>query len=145
MTLWRSSSCLVEVEGPPRKSRRAENRTRCACALTPSPRGRLSDHRYSPAASERESSASSVTAKSQLAIAEILKVAMGTTALLASQAAEAAIDRLTLEDGTGCLDFGDDVAAREMVHAGTPMESVDGVEDGVSAGWAGVGKLGLQR
>jgi hypothetical protein len=68
---------------------------------------------------------------------------MGTTALLAGQAAEAAKDRLTLEVGTGCLDFCDDVASCELCCASALVELVDGVEDGGSAARAVVGDLGL--
>jgi hypothetical protein len=44
----------------------------------------------------------------------------------------------------GCLDFGDDVASCELGVAGVLLELFDGVDDGVSAAWAGVGELCLQ-
>jgi hypothetical protein len=70
---------------------------------------------------------------------------VGAAGFLAGQAAEAAVDGLTPEAGGGVLDFGDDVAARELRGFGALLESFDGVEDGVSAASTGFGELGLQR
>ena len=87
----------------------------------------------------------SVTAKSQLVIAEVFEVLVGAAGFVAGHAPDAAVDRLAFEAMAGCLDFCDDVASCELRCAGALVELVDGVEDGVSAAWAGVGELCLQR
>jgi hypothetical protein len=63
---------------------------------------------------------------------------------VAGHAAQAPVDGLALEAGTGRLDFGDDVTPCKLGCTRAPLQSVDGVEDGVSATRTGVGDLGLQ-
>jgi hypothetical protein len=82
-------------------------------------------------------SGGSVTAKSQLVIAEVVEVVMCAAGFVPGHAAQAAVDGLALEDGASRLDFGDDVASCELGCAGALMELANGVEDGVSAAWTG--------
>lgn len=77
-------------------------------------------------------------AESQPFVTEILKVEIRAAGFVTGQAAEAAVDGLPLEAGTRCLDFGDDVASREVGRAGALLQSVDRVEDSVSAAQAAV-------
>lgn len=53
---------------------------------------------------------------------------MGAAGLLAGHAAQAPVDGLALEAGTGRLDFGDDVTPRELGCTRAPLQSVDGVQ-----------------
>jgi hypothetical protein len=62
--------------------------------------------------------ASSVTAQSQLVVAEMFEVTVGAAVFVACQSAEAAVDGLAFEVVAGSLDFGDDVAASELGCAG---------------------------
>jgi hypothetical protein len=71
----------------------------------------------------------------------LYKVVVGAAGFMAGHAAKAAVDRLTLEAGTGVPDFGDDVASSKLDGAGALVELVDGVEDGGPAARAGVGEL----
>lgn len=68
-----------------------------------------------------------------MAIAEDLEIAIDAARLFASHPAQAPIDGLAFEAGTGRLDFGDDVAAGERVGVGALVEPFDGFEDGNSA------------
>lgn len=57
-------------------------------------------------------------AKSHMAIAEVLEIVIDAPRLFASDPAQAAVDRLALEAGAGCSDFGNDVAPRECSSPG---------------------------
>jgi hypothetical protein len=73
----------------------------------------------------------------------VYEVMVGTAGFVADHAAEAAVDRLTLEAGTGVPDFSDDVASFQLGGAGALVELVDGVEDCGPAARAAVDELGL--
>jgi hypothetical protein len=61
----------------------------------------------------------SVAATSQLSVPEVFQIVVGAAGFLAGHAAEAAIDRLSLEGGAGRLDLGEDVPPRER--GGAPV------------------------
>ena len=82
-------------------------------------------------------------AKPQLVLAKFLEVVMCATCFLAGDASKAPVDGLPREAEVGVLYFRDDVAARELCCAGLPLEPFDGVDDGISAAWTGVGELRL--
>jgi hypothetical protein len=85
----------------------------------------------------------SAAATAQLVVAEVVEVVVGAAGFLAAHASDAAVDGLTFEAEASAVDFGDDVASCELGVAGVLVELFDGVDDGVSAVWAGVGDLGL--
>lgn len=118
------------------------NRTRRA--LTPDRRGRLWTTATIQQPASQSRFASSVIAKSQLAIAEVFDVVVGAAGFVAGHAAQAAVDGLTFEAAAGCLDVGDDVTSGELRSAGALVKLVDGVEEGGPAAWAGIGDPCLQ-
>jgi hypothetical protein len=71
--------------------------------------------------------------EAKLIVAEIFEIVVGAAGFVAGHPAKAAVDRLPFEAAADCLDFRDDVAARELGGAGAPVESFDGVEDSGSA------------
>jgi hypothetical protein len=82
-------------------------------------------------------------ATSQTVIADVFEVVVGAAGFVAGHAAQAPVDGLALEAGTGRLDFGDDVTPCKLGRARALMQFMDGVQDGVSAAQAAVSKLGL--
>jgi len=86
--------------------------------------------------------AGAVTTRAQAAVADVFEVVVGAAGFVAGHAAQAPVDGLALEAGTGRLDFGDDVTPCKLGCTRAPLQSVDGVEDGVSAARTGVGDLG---
>jgi hypothetical protein len=84
---------------------------------------------------------SSVTAKSQLAVAEDFMIVMGAAGFVTGHAPQAAVDGLPLEATAGSLRFRDDVPSREVSRAGALLEAGYGVENGGSAARPGVNEL----
>jgi hypothetical protein len=78
-----------------------------------------------------------------LVVAEIIKNVIGAPGFVAADTADAAVDGLPLEAGLGRSDLSDDVTSCELGAPGALVEPVDGVEDGGSAAWPGVGDPGL--
>lgn len=64
----------------------------------------------------------------QTVVAEVTKVLMRAARFVTSKAAHTPVGGLPLKSGVGGLDFGDDVAPRELGGTGALLQSVDGVK-----------------
>jgi hypothetical protein len=86
---------------------------------------------------------SSAATQSQLVVAEVFEIVVGAARFVAGHAAEAAVDRLKLEATASGSDLCNDVAADELGRAGALMESINCVEDRLSAARSVIDDLGL--